>query len=277
MALKKSTVWGALLLSVVVGRAEPLAFEVASVKTSPGGTPGRIQFLRGGTFAANNVPLAYLIQELFGVRDYQIAGDPRWMAVIADGTNARYDILAKGGEKASDSQVREMGRGLLAERFGFRYHKETRQLRVYALVRLPGKPLRLTPAAGDGTGRRVGVNFLMDGWIEGSGVTLPSLARALAELVDRPVVDKTELAGTFNFKLTFSPDSATTADAGTASPGGCPAAFAAFEERRGLKSQAASCPSIVTAVQDQAGLKLEARTDGVEVLVIDRVERPSAN
>jgi uncharacterized protein (TIGR03435 family) len=199
------------------------------------------------------------------------------MSVIADGTNARYDISAKGGERASESQLREMARGLLAERFGFRYHNRDAAVAGVALVRLPGKPVKLTHAALDGAGRRAEVNFVMDGWIEGSGVTLPSLARALAKLVDRPVVDKTELAGTFDFKLTFSPDSATTADAGTASPGGCPAAFAAFEERRGLKSQAASCPSIVTAVRDQAGLKLEARTDGVEVLVIDRVERPSAN
>jgi uncharacterized protein (TIGR03435 family) len=109
------------------------------------------------------------------------------------------------------------------------------------------------------------------GWIQGTNVGMPAFIRVLSGLVDRPVVDKTNFTDAFDFRLTWTPDSDPPSDLS------CPASFAAFQEQRGLKPEPMSCPSIFTAVQDQLGLKLDAQKDPIEVLVIDHVERPSAN
>ena len=112
---------------------------------------------------------------------------------------------------------------------------------------------------------------MVRGWIQGTNVAMPALVRALSELVNRPVVDKTNFAEPFDFRLTWTPDSDPSPD------GSCPADFAAFQEQRKLKAEPMSCPSIFTAVQEQLGLKLDPQKDPVEVLVIDHVERPSPN
>jgi uncharacterized protein (TIGR03435 family) len=253
-------------------QATPPAFEVASVKSAvPGTTGGRIQFLPGGRFTATNVPLNYLIQQLYQVRDFQIVGAPNWMAIIADGYNARYEIQAKGDESATEAQLREMVKALLSERFQLKVHKETRELPVYALI--PTKSgAKVAVAKDNGRPRGSDPILLMDkGWIQGANVAMPAFIQVLSRSVDRPVVDKTSFAEAFDFRLTWTPDS------GPPSDGGCPASFAAGQERLGLKPEAWSCPSIFTAVQDQLGLKLDPQKDPVEVLVIDHVERPAAN
>ncbi len=103
-----------------------------------------------------------------------------------------------------------------------------------------------------------------------------SLIAALSELLDRPVVDRSGVAEAFDFRLTFTPESEAARDVGTAANGSCPALFAAFAETRGMTAPV-NCPSIFTAVQEQLGLKLETARDRVEVLVVDRVEKPGAN
>jgi len=113
------------------------------------------------------------------------------------------------------------------------------------------------------------------GWIQGTNVSFPQFISALSESVDRPVIDKSGFNDAFDFRLTWTPDSATDAPA----DGSCPSSFAAFAEQRKMdvKPQSWSCPSIFTAVQDQLGLKLDARKEPIEVLVIDHAERPSSN
>lgn len=104
------------------------AFEVASVKSSiPGTTGGRMQFQPGGKFMATNVSLSYLLQQIYEVRDFQIAGAPKWMAIIADGVNARYEVEAKGDPSSTEVQMREMVKVLLSERFQLKVHRETRE------------------------------------------------------------------------------------------------------------------------------------------------------
>jgi hypothetical protein len=104
-----------------------------------------------------------------------------------------------------------------------------------------------------------------------------SLIEVLSRSLDRPLVDKTNFTDAFDFKLTWTPDSGASADPRTVSDPGCPPSFAALQERLGLKPEAASCPSIFTAVQEQLGLKLDPQKAPIQVLVIDHVERPSAN
>ena len=79
------------------------------------------------------------------------------------------------------------------------------------------------------------------------GTTLQQLSRNLAQFLGRTIVDRTGLDGTFDIELQWSPEQ--TADA--------------------------SGPSIFTAIQEQLGLKLDSQRAPVDVLVVDRVERPA--
>jgi uncharacterized protein (TIGR03435 family) len=84
------------------------------------------------------------------------------------------------------------------------------------------------------------------------------------DALDRPVIDKTGIAGKFNFRVEFAPDEAT------------PFFRSAGVDPAPAPSEPAG-PSIFTALQQQLGLKLEPTRGPVEFLVIDHVERPSEN
>jgi uncharacterized protein (TIGR03435 family) len=271
----RMTLW---MVAGALALGQTPAFEVASVKpATPGDTGAFVRFLPAGRFSADNVPLNYLLEQTYQLRDFQIVGDPRWMAIIADGYAARYMIEAKGDASADEAQVREMLKALLADRFALKVHKETRELPVYALI--PAKTgIKLQGAKDNGRPRGSGgIGFMVRGWIQGNNVVLPSLISALSEVTDRPVVDKTGFSDAFDFRLTWTPDTGTGADAAAPTDGSCPSSFTTFQEQRGMKVEIWSCPSIFTAVQDQLGLKLDPQKDPTEVLVIDHVEHPSAN
>ncbi len=266
----------AFIISVSLALGQSPAFEVASVKPAkPGETGGRLQFLPGGRFVVTNVALIYIVQNVYKLRDYQVVGDPRWMAIINDGYSARYNIEAKAADAATEDQMREMAKALLAERFQLKVHRETRDLSVYALI--PAKNgIKLQPSKDDAKAGLGGAILLMDrGWIQGNRISMTSLVQMLSRSVDRPVVDQSGFPEPFDFRLTWTPDTGAASDA--TADGLCPASFAQGQERLGLKSQTWDCPSIFTAVQDQLGLKFEPQKSPTEVLVIDHVERPSEN
>jgi uncharacterized protein (TIGR03435 family) len=259
------------ILAASVVLAQGPAFEVASIRPSdPKELGGYARFLPGGRFEVHNAQLIFVIQQVYGLRDFQIVNAPKW---IIDWDTARFNIEAKGDESATEAQLREMAKALLADRFQLKVHRETRELPVYALIPAKGG-VKLVVTKDDGRPRGSGPMLSMDrGWIQGTNVAMPALLQMLSTLkvVDRPVVDKTNFTEAFDFRLTWTPDSEPSSD------GSCPASFAPMQERLGLKPQAWSCPSIFTAVQDQLGLKLDTQKDPIEVLVIDHVERPSAN
>ena len=151
-------------------------FEVASVRrATPGETGGRVQFLPGGRFVAQNVPLNFLLQQVYGVRDFQIVAEPKWQAIIADGRDSRYYVEGRGPESATREQLQEMAKTLLAERFGLKLRFEQRALPVYALV----VANRGVKGARPADGKTGGIALMAKGWIRGMGVTTASLARAL--------------------------------------------------------------------------------------------------
>jgi uncharacterized protein (TIGR03435 family) len=107
------------------------AFEVASVKPSdPKATGGRVQFLPGGRFVAGNCQLSFIIQQVYGLRDFQVVDAPKW---ISD-WKYRFDIQAKAGASVTGAQLRLMAQALLAERFHLKVHRDTREMPVYLLV-----------------------------------------------------------------------------------------------------------------------------------------------
>jgi bla regulator protein blaR1 len=105
------------------------------------------------------------------------------------------------------------------------------------------------------------------GSVEGQGVPLDVLIRAISGQLGRPVIDRTGLSGNFDIKLQWTPD-----------PGQAPRPFGDAPPA-GVEPPPSdpNGPSIFTALQEQLGLRLESQKGPVDLLVIDRVEKPSEN
>jgi len=256
-----------------------LTFEVASVKPNKSGD-GRVMLgmQPGGRFTATNVPARLLLRQAFNVQDFQIVGGPDWLS------SDRFDVVAKAPEgDFTGEQLRPMLQALLAERFKLIFHNETRDMPVYALMKLrsDGKlGPKLTPSATDCAaargrrgggpppalpqpGQRLDCGMMMGiGRMNAGGMPMGELARSLAQQVGRVVLDKTELTGGYDFELTYAPEQLSGAPAQL---NGAPVTIDP------------NAPSLFTALQEQLGLKLDSQRGPVEVLVIDRVEQPTAD
>ncbi len=264
---------GLLVVGLAVS-ALPLAaqsdaprFEVASVKPAvPGTVGGRVQFLPGGRFVGENVPVEFVIQQVYGLRDFQVVATPP-LKEIFSGNAARYQIEGKGREDSTPEQVREMVKTLLADRFQLRSHMEARELPVYALI--PDGSGVKGARAPDGKGG--GIEMVAPGWIRGFGTRVGSLAEALSRYVDRPVVDLTNLTDVLDFDLTWT----TIENANPDAPPGCHPSVLEMAKRPRYEKTKLTCPSLFTAVREQLGMRLDARRAPIPVLVIDSVQLPT--
>jgi uncharacterized protein (TIGR03435 family) len=258
-----AAVWAQAPAAAARTSAAPVAFEVASVKTSESDEKP-IWTARGRRFSATNIPLRGLMRIAFGTAegggvrqlpDDQLIGGPAWIA------SARYDIVADGPDGAQPpGAMLRMLQSLLADRFKLAAHHETRELPVYALVaaRRDGTlGARLRPA------EKGAVNALRagPGRITSMGTTIGSLADTLRRFAGRGVVDETGLTGYFAIDLEWAP----TPDQQTQRPGGA------------VLPVNGDGPSLFTALQEQLGLKLEPRRGPVDVLVLDAVHSPAEN
>jgi uncharacterized protein (TIGR03435 family) len=149
-----------------------------------------------------------------------------------------------------------MLQAVLAERFQMKVHQEDREAPIYALiVAKNGSKLKEATEAGADS-----LN-VERGQIIGHSLSLQELAKGLTGgNTGRVVVDRTGLTGKYDFTLTWTPDQ------GAAPPG-----------PDGGATENVPGPSIFTAIQEQLGLKLEPAKGPVKTLVIDHIERPSAN
>lgn len=259
----------------------PLTFEVASVKPSalsgPGPVPMQIQMMPGGGLRANNVTLILLLTLAYDVRDFQITGGPSWLA------SERYDIQARSGSasdapasadamrnmtdeqrKTYQEQMRQRLRALLADRFQLVIHHETKEVPVYALVVAKGGPRFQEAKEGAPNNGRM---RLGRGEVNGDGVQMDFVAQVLSNQVRRPVLNRTGLKGKYDIKLTWTPDM----PQGFGPPGAPPPGVEA------PPPPDPNGPTIFTAVQEQLGLKLESQKGPVDMIVIDRAEKASAN
>jgi uncharacterized protein (TIGR03435 family) len=242
---------GTLLLSVTFAQTPP-AFEAASVRLSdPNERAAAAEFLPGGRFRAN-IALRYVIERAYDIEDYQLLGDPAWAKT------EKYAIEAKTDSPATDEQLRLMVQALLVSRFGLKIHRETRDLPVYALVVGKNGP-KLTAATDATQCEGHGCFGIGKGSFSAKGATMPWTAKVLNRIMDRPVLDKTQLSGNYDFVLHFDPSTAS-------SP-----------MMAAVSTEDSSQGSIFTVIQEQIGLKLDPRKEPVETLVIDHVERPSGN
>src|SRR5918993_4714414 len=185
-----------------VAPAATVTFEVASVKENRSGAVEGAEGDRLGAYVATNVPLRLLIQRAYGVGQEQLIGGPSWVS------SPRFDVDARLPSGAEQDDFPLMLRTLLSDRFKLRLRHEIRQARVYALAverpdgRLGPRFTRsstrcrtdtpVNPCLMSGRFVRGGGN------LKGVGQSLAQLTAQLTKAVDRPVVDRTQLEGTFD-------------------------------------------------------------------------------
>jgi uncharacterized protein (TIGR03435 family) len=233
---------------------EKVEFDAASIKPNTSVRIGlMINTAKSGDFVAENVTLRNLIAYAWHVKEFQTIGGQKWL------DSDHYDVLAKPPRDGdtSDATNRLRMRTLLADRFQLIVHSETKDMPVYVLVVAKNGP-HLEPARHetplDGIrGQR--------GMMTCTAVSMKSFAEwGLAPRLGNIVVDKTGLEGEFDFKVQYADDS-------PPKPGADPPAAPTD----------LSLPSLASALQQQLGLKLEKQKSPVEVIVVDRAERASAN
>jgi uncharacterized protein (TIGR03435 family) len=254
-----------------------VTFEAASVKEHL--EPGAGSFVGrrpGGRFVAENATLREILEYAYELQRFQLAGS------LAPVESARWDITAtlRGmAAPAGPDATHAALRALLAERFALAVHRETRMLPIYALRlgrdRSPGRALvksaidcpALMAAARRGgappppQAQQCGFRGRIGG-LQSNGMPLTDLALALATRVERPVVDQTGLTGTWDLTLSYAADPAQIPPGTLAPDAPAPAPNP-------------DAPSLFTALREQLGLRLVSTTAPVEVLVVDRVSRPT--
>ena len=227
-------------------------FEVASVRPSAaqGGEGGA-----GSTFRTSQLGLSIhraslrdCVEWAYGLKQFQVEG-PGWIDFD------RFEVTAKAPAPSTTAELRAMLQALLADRFRLAVHRESKQQVVNVLV-MGRNRSKLRQSHSDGS---PGMLKLPGGGLRLAfqKTTLPELARFLTTLaaMDRPVVDGTGLAGAYDFEVDLHEVSGP---------------WASDADRL-------AAPSIATVLQEQLGLKLESRKEAIEVLIIDRAEKPTPN
>jgi uncharacterized protein (TIGR03435 family) len=228
------------------------SFEVATIKPSKPDQQGEGYGFQGNRLRAT-ITLSDLIAFAYEVHPNQAIGTPPWA-----GTD-KFDIEAKpeGEGMPSGKQWKGMLRKLMADRFKLAFHREMKELPVYALS--VGKTgLKLTK--GDPKGIPT-LEFGVLGSLHVANATMADFTQMMQALVlDRPVVDQTGLEGRFDFDLNWTPDDSQ---------------FPSLRDK--IHPLVNAPPPLYKAIQEQIGLKLDSIQAPVEVLVLDYVEKPSEN
>jgi uncharacterized protein (TIGR03435 family) len=221
------------------------SFEVASIHRNLSQSQNTgINILPGGRISVTNATLKTLIRNAYGILSFQLAGETGWI------DSEYYDIEAKtgAGEGLAEEQLKPYLQSLLADRFHLKVHWETREENVYALVLDKSGPRMKENLEGKDPSMNTQKNsgrVLM----KGVGVPMTVLAANLGNQLSRIVVNKTGLAGAWDFQGAWEIDPAPDSAA----------------------------PSIFTGVREQLGLRLVPQKGPVSTLVIDQAERPSGN
>ena len=233
---------------VMPADAHPL-FEVASIKLADP-TENRDGFdLKGRHVLMENIPVMTMLVFSYSVTPRQVVGAPDWVKSVHWDVDGVADV--EGAPNLA--QMQGMVQELLKGRFGLKVHRETREGTGYALTVAKGGP-KIVKSQGDPNGLPRQNSHMNAGQrdIKFTNNTMHEFALALQFYMSEPVVDRTGLAGRWDFELKWSPD-----------------------EMRALPENAA--PGVFTAVQEQLGLKLESGKMPVDVLVVDAVEQPGEN
>jgi uncharacterized protein (TIGR03435 family) len=216
-------------------------FEVVSVKPSLAESGNSGITTRRGTLKASNVSLKRCIIGAYGIGPHQVVGGPAWL------DSDRFEIDARADKSVNrDDTLMLMLQGVLADRFQLTLHRETRTVSAFLLeVARNGPKLQKTADDGDSSTNS------RHGGLDARNTDMDLFAKVLARNVELPVVNRTGLPGRFDFKLEWTPD--------------------------GDRQKPDSAPSIFTALEEQLGLRLRTAKAPVDVVVIDRAEKPGPN
>ncbi|HLK66447.1 MAG TPA: TIGR03435 family protein [Bryobacteraceae bacterium] len=235
-------------------------FEVATIKPSNPDQPGQsILVGRGGgnLFTTTNTTLKDLIVFAYGLHTKQVAGGPGWME------SEKYDISGKPDTAGIPNvvQLQSMVQKMLEERFQLTFHKEKREMSAYAItIGKSGLKIKKTE---NNAGSLPGFGGRGPGDIIVRNATMTEFAGFLqSRILERPVVDQTNLTDRFDFGLKWTPDSVQSAAGSNPPP---------------TPEGADAPPDLFTAFLQELGLKIESVKTPVEVMVIDKVEKASAN
>jgi uncharacterized protein (TIGR03435 family) len=235
-----------LLLSKEICAQPQQRFEVASIRPTQAapGAGTSVELFPGGRIRIVNEPIKLLVRQAFRMQDPQIVGGPAWLETD------RYDIEAKTGsaEKISADELGPLVQNLLIERFSLKFHRETRELRVLALVVAKGGPKLKPKAEGEATGTNTS-GGRTESHLVATAVSMELLAGYVGNRLNRIVVDKTGLSDSYDFKLDWTQDEAPDS----------------------------RLPPLMTALREQLGLNLQPQDSSVPVLVIDSLSKPSEN
>ena len=245
-----------------------LRFEVASIKPYVDSGPTRVRMQPGGQVDFTGASVRMLLQNAFRVRGDQVFGLPDW------GDMNRYSVLAKAPDGTPVTAVPTMLANLLADRFNLVIHRETRETETFDLVlarndgkRGPalspsaecqatmaaGAPAAAAPPRAGPDQPSCGTLQTAAGMVRAAGVPLAQLVKMLSQFTGRPVNDRTGLSGLYDITLRFNPnlnvDAVGNSDA----------------------------PHLYTALPEQLGLRLSSQRGSVQVVVVDRIERPTVD
>lgn len=252
-----------LMLSCVPAFSQPpstpLSFEVAEVKVNKSGDLRITAELNSGRVTVRNAPMKLLITAAYHIPESVLEGGPGWLETD------RFDVIAKASPTTPEEDLRLMLRTLLAERFKLAVHNEQKPTTAYVLtVGKRGHKLQESETAKPGDDRcGPGQGAPGDQHIVCQRMTMRDLADALPNIAPGyirgvPVIDQTDLKGSYQFKLDWTP--AGRLNSPTATEDG------------------ASIRSLFDALDSELGLKLESRKVPLPVVVIDHVERvPTEN
>ncbi len=183
--------------------------------------------------------LAALVEDAYGLKPYQVL----WKHP-ARIESERFELQARTAAPATEAEMMRMLQPVLAERFHLVFHRETRRIPVLFLQKAHSGPKFQSASTSDGPNLDMRKDY-----ITAMHLAMDDFADVLGQFVtDRPVLNRTGLRGEYRFHLAFAPS-----------------------------DDAAGGPTIFSALPEQLGLKLDAGKAPVEVIVIDRAERPSEN
>jgi uncharacterized protein (TIGR03435 family) len=227
-------------------------WDVATVKARDPNDTSNSQSMgmKGRQFVIVNRTVEGMLLFAYGMHKKALVGGPSWIATERWDVQGVPDVPGHPSLKQAQSLIRK----LLQERFGLKVHNETKELAVYAITAAKGGET-MARSAGDPNGTP-DENESSNGGVVTMRMTNMSMSEFAPDLgyfLDRPAVDQTGLAGRYDLQLKWTVDESKAPADGSAPPG------------------------LFTAIQQQIGLKLEPAKAPVEVLVVDAVERASAN
>jgi uncharacterized protein (TIGR03435 family) len=224
-------------------------FEVATIKPTDPNDRNQGFNLKGRRISIEDITMTSLICFAYSIHKSQIVNAPKWFDEQSWNIEGVPDV-----EGAPDwHQYRRMLQKLLSDRFGLQKHNDKRELSVYSLTVGKGGP-KLEKSKSDpdtlsgGSGHGIGSQQYM----KFTNESMADFAQTMQLMVDKPVVDQTNLSGRYDFTLLWTPDLLRSTEPDPA-------------------------PALFTAVQEQLGLKLSATRTLTDVFVIDAATQPTQN